>query len=233
MWTCRYRSVWGVSLALGVGVLCGCSDDSPVATPPAAAPAPTPAPAAMPEPAPPAPPAASTAPVDSTLVHGQRTKSIDNLRALTMYLTDIALNKGFPPVSGRAFVLWPVAMRVADPVQVARASDFLSPADKGAGPAPTVQDYEGVTKAALKAGGDFRRLTSYVGRRNAEKEYVLTMSDVEEPILADLHFADGAIVAFVSGKVRWLTREELGLGPTDPIVAGEASLSPLLKKLSE
>jgi hypothetical protein len=53
------------------------------------------------------------------------------------------------------------------------------------------------------------------------------------PVIADLSFDDVAIVGFTSGQVRAMTRDDLGLGPDDPLVAGDASKSPLLRELGE
>ena len=39
-------------------------------------------------------------------------------------------------------------------------------------------------------------------------------------------------MAFLDGKVRYMNRRDLGLAPTDPIVAGAASKSPVLQALS-
>ena len=52
-------------------------------------------------------------------------------------------------------------------------------------------------------------------------------------LLADLHFPDVAIVAFADGRVEVMDRKALGLGPNDPIVAGDESKSPILRTLSD
>jgi hypothetical protein len=89
--------------------------------------------------------------------------------------------------------------------------------------------------AVQRARLDVRHLTSYVGRRNAEEAYRLTEARpaTPQPLFADLHWPDGAIVAFTDHSVRRMSRAELGLGPDDPIVAGESSRSPILRQLSE
>ena len=52
------------------------------------------------------------------------------------------------------------------------------------------------------------------------------------PLIGDLSCDDGAVVGYSDGSVRFLDREELGLGPDDPIVAGPRSKSPILRRLS-
>ena len=155
-------------------------------------------------------------------------KSKDNLNSLAKM--HLALRLSTPqaeaPVDGRAFVLWPVAAGVVDPEAPGATNLFFSPADRRASP-PSVAEYRALTKARLKDGTDLRSFTSYVGRHRSAVE---PGSGV---LLADLHFPDGALVAFADGRVDWLDREELGLGPDDPIVAGPTSPSPILRQLSE
>jgi len=52
------------------------------------------------------------------------------------------------------------------------------------------------------------------------------------PLIADLSFPDLAIVGWSNGNIRTMTRKQLGLGPHDPIVAGEASKSEILRQFS-
>jgi len=189
------------------------------------------------EPAAPGAPAAPPA-ADDPLA-AAKAKSIDNLRTLGLYFVaaGLGLEKPWPKYSGKAFVLWLVASNKIDRRDPKQLEILFSPADdtRSLEKAGGVEAYAKLTLESLKTPDPtLGALTSYAVRRNAEREHFLTAEEQSRgaAILADLSFADGAVVAFVGGSAKWLTRAELGLGPDDPIVAGDASKSPILQHFS-
>jgi hypothetical protein len=110
---------------------------------------------------------------------------------------------------------------------------FFCPQQGSSVHVPTGEAYERVTKDAL-TWRRFPELTDFAGRRNDEPAYVLDdeAETGNEPILA-CRYGGGVIVGFDDGRVRVVDREDLGLGPDEEIVFGEASTSPLLRKLSD
>lgn len=169
-------------------------------------------------------------------LRAERTKSADNLRSLVLVLLsgDVGIGRPFPALSGKRFVLWPVAKGLMKPD--AALTLLFSPRDgtrsveRAGGPAA----FEALTMEALRdEKTDVDRFTSYVGRLNGSREHVLTPTELEAgaAILADLSFPDGAIVAFTNGSVKWLSREDLGIPAGHPIVAGPESESEILRHL--
>jgi hypothetical protein len=161
------------------------------------------------------------------------TERINNVRQLTNLITERAARTGsWPPLSGKRFVLSVVAYGDWKVEQAEHAQLFFSGYRKTDElPDPAV--YAGITPEALvtmRVAG----LTSYAGRRNTDDRYRLPAGEeTDEPILADLSVPDVAIVGFASGRAQALDREELGLGPSDPIVTGVGSKSHLLRGLSD
>ena len=165
-----------------------------------------------------------------------RSPEAENLSSLTMMMLARSLDReqGYPPYSGRAFVLAVIADGIVDPGAPGALDVFFSPKDDSRGPRPFVEEYQALTPARLKAGGDFYRFTSYVGRRNADPDARFTRNSPDGPILADLvSHPHGAYVAFRDGRVEYLKRAELGLGPDEPMVAGPTSRSPILRLLGD
>ena len=75
-----------------------------------------------------------------------------------------------------------------------------------------------------------RELCSYAGRDFAA--FPLDENATEpQPIGACVHHRDGVLVAFDNGWVQMMYREQIGLGPDDPMVVGPESKSPLLRML--
>lgn len=137
-----------------------------------------------------------------------------------------------PALDGKRFVLYLVAVNQLERTNEGPLKMLFSPADKALA-FPGTASYAGVTLEAL-AQRSFPALTSYAGRRNGVKELAITPTSAPDKtaLFGDLSFSDGALVGFLDGKVRYLNRQGLGLGPTDPIVAGPTSKSPLLQTLS-
>jgi hypothetical protein len=161
--------------------------------------------------------------------------SREQLRMLLFYYTSNGVGKtqGWPPLSGKNFVLWLVAKGYMARDVDSSLQALFSPGDR-VHRYPGQAAYRDLTVEALQSGS-FPKLTSYAGRRNADRDHVLTaqrLADGKAAILADLSYPGGALVGFSDGSVRWLSAKDLGLGAGDPIVAGDASKSPLLRSLS-
>lgn len=165
-----------------------------------------------------------------------RAVAVQNVKNLLDWHRDlVTANRRYPPVGGKAFVLWPLVSGKVDFDTPGLVPLFFSPADTGALERARLDEYRDLTKLNLRGSKDVSRLTSFVGRRAPADPsdgpgLALTGST---PLLGDLNFPDGAIVGFANGEVKWLTREELGLGPEDPIVAGPTSKSHILRQLAE
>ena len=160
--------------------------------------------------------------------------SHEQMRMLLFYFTSngVGSKQPWPSVGGKNFVLWLVAKGyMARDVDTSLQALF-SKGDK-AHRYPGMAAYKDLTVEKL-AGLRFPALTSYAGRRNAEAAHALTpqiLAAGKAPVLADLHYPGGAIVGFTDGTVRWMSLKDLGLSPGDPLVAGDASKSPLLRSL--
>ena len=162
-------------------------------------------------------------------------QSTSHLRQLATILSELAVTGRWPPFGGKRFLLSLVANGVLYYESTLARALLFSPGDESRDPEHVpLARWQEVTTDALRAGKDFGDLTSYCGRRNDERAYQITPEVQSQvgPILADLHSPDVAIVAFSDGTARVMTREELGLEPDDPLVAGEASRSPILRALS-
>lgn len=160
--------------------------------------------------------------------------SIEHARWLAIIFSERAYHqRPWPPYGGRNFVLSLVAHKLIDVRNPQNLEIFFCPGSPDAQPMPPRAAYEEVTKESL-AAQRFPNLTDFAGRRNDEPAYRLQPGDHERevPILG-CRMVDGAIVGFSNGRVRWLDRENLGLGPDDPIVFGDASKSPMLEPLSD
>jgi hypothetical protein len=138
----------------------------------------------------------------------------------------------WPALDGKNFVLWLVAVGQLEKDNEGPLKMLFSPADPTLN-FPGTAGYAAITADTLTRQR-FAGLTSYAGRRNAAKDLAITPQSppATTALLADLSFGDGALVAFLDGKVKYLNRRDLGLAPTDPVVAGPASRSPLLQTLS-
>lgn len=166
----------------------------------------------------------------------RKVESKDNIRTLIQMMLLRVTQKGvrgWPRHSGKNFILYLAATGMVDVRNPANLEVFYSPG-RGERRRPAPEAYREVTMEALNAGRDFSHLTDYAGRRNGERAFRVTADQMKlgTPLIADLSFPDVAIIGFSNGAVREVTREELGLGPDDPMVAGDESNSPILRKLS-
>ena len=152
----------------------------------------------------------------------KQTKSKDNVRSMVLMFVNRATEKtsgGWPRYTGKNFVLSLVAYRMIDVSKKQNIEVFFSPGDVEY----TIEDvtpemYKEVKKEALKQGQDFRNLTSYAGRRNGDKEFRITPSQVKAGtmIICDdddgpLHHPDGIVAGYTNSSVRFLGWDELEL----------------------
>ena len=158
---------------------------------------------------------------------------MNNARNLAIILSERSIKRGWPPYGGKNFVLSLVAYELIDIRNPENLEIFFCPGSDVEGARPKREAYELVTKEAL-AQRSFPELTVFAGRRNDEPSCRLGDAApwAQEAVLA-CAYEDGVVVGFADGSTRWCDRGDLGLGPDDPIVFGEASASPLLRKLSD
>ena len=159
----------------------------------------------------------------------------DRVRVLAVHLLERSITRGWPKLGGKRLVLHPLAVGQVDRTSTDACGVFFSPLDDTRSLEDVAPErWRGVTLMALESGLEVRDLTSYAGRRADEPGFEIPEDPYQVvPLLADLHPPGGAIVGFSDGSVRYLNRSELGLGPEDPLVAGEASASPILRQLSD
>lgn len=168
-------------------------------------------------------------------LHLHKAGCLDHLRQMSTILAERSRSDGWPDHGGKAFVLSLVADGVVDEDEPENLEVFFCPACGMPQFERRMLDaYEGLTPATLDQTY-LHALTAYAGRRNDEAAYRLGPEGedaADEPVLACLCHPRVALVAFADGSARVLEKEELGLGPDDRVVVGEASKSPILKKLS-
>jgi uncharacterized small protein (DUF1192 family) len=174
------------------------------------------------------------APAGDDSLQGQETsrEQLKYLHYLAKAYKPAAGAPQWPALDGKNFVLWLVAVGQLEKGNEGTLKMLFSPADRTL-KFPGTKPYAALTSEAL-ATQRFPNLTSYAGRRNAAKDLAITpqSSPAGTALFADLSFHDGALVAFLDGKVKYMSRKDLGLAPTDPLVAGPASKSPVLQTLS-
>jgi hypothetical protein len=165
--------------------------------------------------------------------HNRSRRRPDRAHHLTTLFLTLGLEKnGYPPYSGRAFVLSLLTYRLLDPLKEESLDVFfMDGEDTSRRPSPA--EYAALTRERLAAGGDFSRFTSFLGRRNADPDVGPPEPGSADALFAWLEPPDLAVVGFVSGRVYDLDREGLGLGPDDPLIVGPKSRSPILRQLGE
>lgn len=167
-------------------------------------------------------------------------KSIDNVRTMILFYTGAGagLEMSWPKYGGKRFVLWLVATNRLTRSDATWLSILFSPGDgaRSLEKAGGLKAYASLTLPTLKDPAiDVSALTSYAGRRNAEKEHILSAAEqmANAPVLADFSFPGGVVLGYCGGAARWVSAEELGLPPDEPIVVGDASPIEMLKHLSD
>ena len=149
----------------------------------------------------------------------RQVESLNNVRNMAQIMTERSIGRGWPKYDGKNFVLSLVAYSIIDPDNPENLRVFFSPADVWYSHAATDHErYKEITREALKAGQDFHELTSYAGRRNGDREYMLTAVLLRRvvPIICDdddgpLHHREGLVMAYSDGRAKFVTWEELGM----------------------
>jgi hypothetical protein len=173
----------------------------------------------------------------------RRVQSINNVRNLLDLTIMRQIRRGWPHYDGKNFVLHVVAAGDIDVRNRQLLEVFFSPGDTlySLGRVD-VERYKEINVTSLKHG-DFHELTSYAGRRNADKEFVITADQEARgvPVICDdddgpLHHRDGIIVGYTNRSVRLMEWEELGIEPPDPRdpepFLGDAATTDELRALS-
>ncbi len=155
----------------------------------------------------------------------KQTKSQDNVKNICTFLMLRAQKKGWKalPYNGKNFTLAVVAHGDIDLRQKANLETLFSPGDVEYGlEFAEFKRFEEITKEALKADTDFHELTSYAGRRNAEKDFRITPSQEQAGtmIICDdddgpLHHKDGIIAGYSNAAARFIEWEDLGMSRPD------------------
>jgi type II secretory pathway pseudopilin PulG len=181
---------------------------------------------------------------------GNQTKSRSNVQNILTMMNSINTNpNAWPPYNGKNFTLAPFAHGVAKADAPGVIDGFFSPGDAWLKKDRLVDAearYKEITKAKLKAGAeDYSELTSYAGRLNNEKDFVLTTSDSSkkgtisfcDDDQGPLHHAGGLIVGFSNALVDFLDWEALempepkNVREPEPFL-GENAPSDLLRPMS-
>jgi prepilin-type N-terminal cleavage/methylation domain-containing protein len=169
-----------------------------------------------------------------------QTKSKDNVKSMITLMLAKRTGKisgGWPRYSGKNFILSLVANNQLDRRNKQNLEILFSPGD----PLYTIElvdldRYKDVTSAALKNETDFHELTSYAGRRNGDREHLITSDDEKRGVLivcddddGPLHHTDGIVAGYTNGAVRFIEWEELDMAaPEDarnpaPFLGDDAS----------
>jgi len=166
------------------------------------------------------------------------TNSEDRVAGLLGYYIAAGCGKTrpWPAERGKAFILWLVATNQLNRHDPRSLRTLFSPGHGSSSleAAGGVRAYAHLTQESLRDGTvDLAALTSFLGRRaGAWDASVAVHHDGGVALIADLTFADVAIIGYSNGQARILDRAALGLGPSDPLVAGEDSKSPLLREFA-
>ena len=155
----------------------------------------------------------------------RQTKSKANVSDLVKFyqLAEVGLSRPWPGLNGKNFVLWLVASNQIDRRRKQNLEILFSPGDNNYKMADVQEkEWDAVTLDALKSEGhdDFKHLTSYAGRRNREKQHMLTSSELLKGALiicddddGPLHHANGLVMGWSGGDVRFMEWADLNMGP--------------------
>ena len=176
----------------------------------------------------------------------RQTKSKDNVRNMLMMMLDRRTSKvtgGWPPYNGKNFVLSLIATNQIDIRNKQNLEVLFSPGDAIYSLEKTdVERYKDVKKDTLKNGADFHELTSYAGRRNADRDFVITPDEEKKGtmVMCDdddgpLHHPDGLVIGYSNGASRFMEWDEIDMQKPDPKspeeFLGDASSQEELQKL--
>ena len=176
-----------------------------------------------------------------------RTKSLDNIGSIAKFMMANAAGRTsakWPPYNGKNFTLAPVAYGDLNANNQRALGVFFSPGDQQfTTESVDWKRYKDVTKENLKNDVDFHELTSYAGRRNKDKDYMLTQNRIEEGaiIICDdddgpLHHSKGLCCAFADGGAQFMEWDYFGMSEPDdsdspPRILGEEATSDKLRAL--
>ena len=157
---------------------------------------------------------------------GRRTKSKDNVRSMITMMIARRTERttgGWPPYNGKNFTLSLIATNQLDRRNSQNLEILFSPGDTLYTLEKADQDrYKDVNKKALKNGTDFHELTSYAGRRNADREFLITpdQEKMGTMLICDddegpLHHPDGVIAGYSNGGARFMEWEDLDMMPPE------------------
>ena len=150
----------------------------------------------------------------------QSQSNVGNLLKL-MLARRTARAGGWPPYNGKSFVLDVVATRQLDPRNRQNLEVLYSPGDVYYRLENVeTERFLAVTPKALRDGVDCGPLTSYAGRRNGEREHLIS-PDQERMgtlVLCDddvgpLHHPAGIVAGYTNGGARFLEWADLDLTP--------------------
>jgi len=154
----------------------------------------------------------------------RQTKSTDNVHSMvTLMVSRRTSRGGWPRYSGKNFVLSLVATNQLDRRKKMNLEVLFSPGDVLYKLDDVDLDrYKDITKKALKNGTDFHELTSYAGRRNAERDFLITpdQESLSTIIICDdddgpLHHPNGIVAGYSNGAARFLEWEDLDMSPPE------------------
>jgi prepilin-type N-terminal cleavage/methylation domain-containing protein len=176
-----------------------------------------------------------------------QTKSKDNVKSIITLMLTRQMGKvsgGWPAYNGKNFVLSIVATKDLDRRRKENLELLFSPGDTWITLEKIeMKRYEDVTKAALKNDTDFHELTSYAGRRNREREFLITADQLKMGTMlvcddddGPVHHSDGLVCGYSSGDVRFKEWEEFDMDqPEDPDnpdeFLGDASSHDMLQRM--
>jgi prepilin-type N-terminal cleavage/methylation domain-containing protein len=158
--------------------------------------------------------------IPRVLESSRQTQSINNVRNMLDLMINRQVKKGWPIYSGKNFVLSLVAYGEIDRRNKQNLEVFFSPGDRHFELQRVDPERYGEINSTSLKNGDFHELTSYAGRRNAEKDYRIT-ADAEArgvAIISDddegaVHHPSGLILGYTNRNVRLMEWEELGISP--------------------
>jgi prepilin-type N-terminal cleavage/methylation domain-containing protein len=154
----------------------------------------------------------------------KKTESTNNVRNMVQLLSARSLQKGWPRFDGKKFVLYLAAAGEIDARNPDNLKVFFSPGDVNYRLDAVKDRFREITIQALKSDMDVREYTSYAGRRNTEREYVITPNKLSMgvPIICDdddgpIHHTKGLIMGWTNGSVSFKEWADLEmLPPEDP-----------------
>ena len=148
----------------------------------------------------------------------KQTESINNVRNMAIIFSERSIRKHWPRYDGKNFVLSLVALKLVDIRNPDNLAIFFSPGDEVYTlELATPERFADVTMP-VKSGQDFHELTSYAGRRNEDRDFLVTPDRLKMvvPIVCDdddgaLHHPDGLVMGFTDGSAKFVDWEDLGI----------------------